>query len=54
MVILIYMQCLSHETIFPPSLFCAPFADIQFWYQAAAALEHWVAEMSSNYIPNLT
>ena len=35
--------------IFSRLRFCAPFADIQFWYQAATALEHWVAEMSSKY-----
>ena len=40
-----------HQTIFSLYylMFCAPFADIQFRYQTAAALEHRVAEMSSKY-----
>ena len=49
----IVIQCLSlsHQTIFSVYylMFCAPLADIQFRYQTAAALDHWVAEMSSKY-----
>ena len=44
--IVIQCLCLSHLYYL---MFCAPLADIQFRYQTAAALDHWVAEMSSNY-----